>query len=464
MHKVTENPDTVYKKINTARSLATKILHKIERSGAYPDKLLAFELNNPDLKPEDKALLVELVMGVTRWKARLDWVLVGFFHGDYQKCFNYIKNALRIGLYQILFLDRVPNSAAIDESVEIVKRKQGYKTGGLVNGVLRNIARNIENIRYPKEYDDWAFHISVMQSFPKWMVVRWIDRFGKEETVSLMEKFNEKPITHFRVNTLKLSVDEIIQIFKDNNVEFTQSPYMEGSFYLNDTAIRIANSDLFNNGKVAIQDTSASLVSILANPSPGMRILDACAAPGGKTCHLAELMHNKGKIIALDKFSGRLKSIVDNYERLGLDIIHEKGTKIEDYRNKKLFDMVLLDVPCTGHGTFSKRPDIKWNSDDNSMHDLMKIQKRILDNAVKFLKKDGVLVYSTCSIEPEENELNIKWFLERYPEFELDRAENYLHQDICKDGFMMTLPHKHDMDGAFAARLIKKRESEKVKK
>jgi len=455
MQKVTENPEIVYKKINSARAIATKILHKIERTGSYPDKLLAFELNNPDLKPEDKALLVEIVMGVTRWKAKLDWVLVGFFHGDYQKCFNYIKNALRIGLYQILFLDRIPNSAAIDESVEIVKRKQGPKTGGLVNGVLRNIARNIDNIRYPKEYEDWAFHISVMQSFPKWMVVRWIDRFGKDETLELLKAFNQKPITHFRVNTSKLSVDELIQIFNDNNVEYNQSPYMPESFNLSDTSIRIANSDLFKNGKVAIQDTSSSLVSKLAAPVKGSVVLDACAAPGGKTCHLAELMENDGLIIAIDKFHGRLKSIVENYERLGLNIIKYKASKIEEYTNDKKFDLILTDVPCTGHGTISKRPDIKWNSTDTSLHDLMKIQRRILESASKFVKDGGVLVYSTCSIEKDENESNIEWFLENHPEFQLDPAENYLHEGVCKDGYLLTLPHIHNMDGAFAARLIK---------
>lgn len=457
MEKVTEKNHYKEKKINPARHSAVKILNRVERSGSYIDKLVDFELKNNELKPEDRSLLQELVYGVTRWKAKLDWVLVGFFHGDFQKCFNYVKNAMRVGLYQIMFLDKIPASAAIDESVEMVKRKQGRKTAGLVNGVLRNISRNVNNIRYPKEFDDRAFYISVMESHAKWMVFRWMERWGEEETVKLLRANNKIPFTSYRVNTLKNSVDEIKQKLDELEINYNFSPFLETSFKNLSRNIKLTNSDLFKEGLITVQDTSASLVGRLCNPSKGNKILDTCAAPGGKSMHLAELTGDKATIDSIDSFAARVGMIRQNIDRLGIKSIKAKHANLFEYKTERRYDIVLLDAPCSGHGTISHKPDIKWSSERQDLTNLIKIQRKMIQKASEFVKPGGVLVYSTCTVEYEENEAIVKGFLDKNPDWEIDKAQNYLNEDVCTDdGFMQTFPHRHSCDGAFGARLIKK--------
>ncbi len=444
------------KEINPARLAAVKILNRIERSGSYIDKLVDFEINSGNFNDMDKALLMELTYGVTRWKARLDWILIGFFHGDFQKCFNYVKNALRVGLYQILYLDKVPNSAAIDEAVEIVKRKQGKKTAGLINGVLRNIARNIDNIRYPKENEDRPFYISIMESHPKWMVLRWLERYGEEDTLKLLKKNNEIPFQTVKINPMKITRDEIFTLFNEHNVEFQESPYLEGSIKILTHKIKMQQTELFKSGKITIQDTSASLAAKLLNAKENENILDLCAAPGGKTSQIIEDMNDKGKVLAVDLFEARVKLINDNITRLGYKSVETKVGDIRDLKTEELFDGVQIDVPCTGLGTISKKPDIKWTVEKESLAKLNNIQYEFLDIASKFVKVGGRVVYSTCTIEPDENEKIVNKFLSNNNNFELDDAENYLHKEICTNKMMQTLPHLHNTDGAFASRLVRK--------
>ncbi len=452
-----DNTEINEKEINPARLAAVKILNRIERSGSYIDKLVDFELNTNTFNDMDKALLQELTYGVTRWKAKLDWILIGFFHGDFQKCFNYVKNALRVGLYQILFLDKVPNSAAIDEAVEIVKRKQGKKTAGLINGVLRNIARNTENIRYPKENDDRPFYISIMESHPKWMVLRWLERFGEEETLKLLKKNNEIPSQTVKINPMKITREEIFELFKEHNVDFRESPYLNGSIKVLSNKIKMQNTELFKTGKITIQDTSASLAAKLLNAKENETILDLCAAPGGKTSQLIEDMNDKGKVVAVELFEARSNLIEKNIKRLGYNSVEVVTSDLRNYKTDELFDGVQVDVPCTGLGTISKKPDIKWTVEKESILKLNKIQYEFLEIASKFVKVGGRIVYSTCTIEPDENELIINKFLSNNDNFELDSAENYLSKEVCKNNMMQTLPHIHNTDGAFAARLVRKK-------
>ena len=452
--KVTEAPEKNYEKeINPARSIAVKILNRLERSGSYIDKLVDFELNTGNLSDLDKGLLQELVYGVTRWKSKLDWVLVGFFHGDFQKCFNYVKNALRVGLYQILFLDKIPNSAAIDEAVEIVKRKQGKKTAGLINGVLRNIARNIENIRYPKENDDRAFYISVMESHPKWMISRWINRFGEDETLKLLRKNNEVPHQTIKINPLKINLDEIKALFNEHNVEFEESKYISGSINVLTNKVKMPKTELFKDGKITIQDTSATLAAKLLTVKENEKILDLCAAPGGKTSQFAEDSKGKGEIISVDLFDARIKLINDNITRLGYKNVKTIANDIRNLEFTDEFDGVQVDVPCSGLGTIAKKPDIKWSFEKENFQNLNKLQLEFLEIASKYVKKGGRIVYSTCTIEKCENEDIINKFLEKHPEFVLEPAQQFIHEEVCKDGMMQTFPQTHNMDGAFAARL-----------
>ena len=438
-----------------ARAAAIRILSRFERSDSYIDKLVDYELNTGKLNTPDKALLTEIVNGVVRWRAKLDWTLTGFFHGDYLKSLNIVKNAMRVALYQMQFLDRIPHAAAINESVEIVKKIQGDKTAGLVNGVLRNIARNLDKIRFPDPKNDPVYYLMVMYSHPRWMVRRWVKRFGPEETEKLLSRNNQRPELAIRINNIKSNLNEITDALKANNIRFRISDFNKNSMIVTSSGKHIASMDIFRDGKIAIQDTSATLAATLAAPEPGNTVIDLCAAPGGKSFLLGEIMQNKGKIIALDKYKSKLKMIESGAERLGIDIIEtrEGDASLIDFEEKA--DLVFADVPCSGLGTISKKPDIKWKREYDDIAKLNESQKDILANAADLVKPGGRIVYSTCTIEPEENVEIMEWFLKNYPEFELDPAENYLPKELCKNGFMQTYPHIHNIDGAFAARFVK---------
>jgi 16S rRNA (cytosine967-C5)-methyltransferase len=441
---------------NTARYIAVKLLNRYDRSDSYIDKLLSAELADSSLNSLDKALLNELVNGVIRWRNKLDWGLNGFYFGDYQKCLNFVKNAMRVGFYQIMFLDRIPDSAAINESVEIVKQIQGKKTAGIVNGVLRNLARNIDNIRYPKRGDDLVYHLSIIHSHPKWMIRRWIDQFGVEETEKFLAVNNLRGRQTIRINLMKSNKQEVGGYLKDNRIDYEMSPYSRRSVIIKSRGADLASSDLFREGKITIQDSSATMACELARPKPGMTVYDLCAAPGGKSFLLAEMMENKGSVIAVDKYESKLRFINEGAARIGLDSIK---TYVYDSTSEMPFepaDLIITDVPCSGLGTLSKKPDIKWKRELEDMDGIIRLQRNIMKNAARMLHPGGIYVYSTCTIDREENAGNIEWFLAEHPEFEIDPADRYLPPEVCKDGFMQTFPHIHHTDGAFAARLIKK--------
>jgi 16S rRNA (cytosine967-C5)-methyltransferase len=454
MEKVTKNISENEKPYNI-RLIAVRILNRFDRSDSYIDKLLAGELKNPDMIPIDKSLLTELINGVIRWRGKLDWVLTGFYHGDYLKCLNLIKNSLRIGLYQLMFLDKIPPHAAINETVDIVKHIQGQKTANVVNGVLRTIQRNINNIRYPNKSEDELYHIAVMQSHPKWMVVRWVKQFGLEDTKKLLEINNKKPYVPIRVNTLKSSVEEIESIFQEHKMVYEKTPYAPNSILVLSPKYDLTQTDFFTEGKIAIQDPSASIAAGLTNAKEDQKVMDLCAAPGGKSFYISELMNGKGEVLAIDKYEAKLRFIDIGAQRLGFENIK---TLAKDASKVKLDydpDIIFADVPCSGTGTIRKKPDIKWKKEIDNIREMVPIQRKILTNAVNLIGDNGVIVYSTCSLEDEENFGNVKWFLENFPEFKLDPAENYVDKELCKDGCMQILPHKHQIDGAFAARFIK---------
>ncbi len=447
--------DGKFSKLSWARYLAVRILSRFERSDSYLDKLISHELLNNDLTQQDKALLTELINGVVRWRGKLDWALTGFYNGDYQKCLNIVKNSMRVGLYQIMFLDRIPAYAAIDESVEIVKHIQGEKTAGIVNGVLRNLHRNLDKIRYPDKSDDPVYYFSIIHSHPKWLVKKWIERFGVDETEKLLIANNERPYVPIRVNLLKSDTEKIKEIFDKYEVKYIQCPYLEQTLLVHNPKYDLVGTELFKTGEITIQDPSASLAVKLASPAPGSTLLDVAAAPGGKSFFLAELMKDQGKIIALEKYSSKMRFIEEGKKRLGLNSIEELVDDARLIRLKEKVDFIFADVPCSGLGTLRKKPDIKWKRDLEDIAKIVTLQKEIISNSVKNLKTGGILIYSTCTIEPEENEQVIEWLLKEYPELKLDPAENYLPAEVCKDGFMQTFPHIHGIDGAFAARLIK---------
>jgi len=436
-----------------ARGLAVKTLTRVEQSGAYLDKLLNYELSGSGLGDLDRRLLTELTTGVLRWQARLDWVLTGFYHGEFSKCIPVVKNALRVALYQILFLDRIPHSAAVNESVEIVKRLKGLRSASVVNGVLRSVIRKLDAITYPEPDGDPARYLSIMFSHPLWMVRRWVARYGAEQTERLLAANNARPGVALRVNPLRGSVDDVMRHLAERGLHPVRSANIETMVHVEGLA-GIGADPLFREGRYTIQDEGAALASMLAEVRPGMRVVDLCAAPGGKSTAMAERMQGLGEIVAVDKYDSKLKLIDTAARRLGFeDVIR---TAAGDARKIALepADVVLVDAPCSGLGVLAKKPDIKWKREPDDIDAMTKLQREILENAARMVKPGGHLVYSTCTIEPAENEDVVRAFLASHPEFELVPASEVLPASVVDDdGFLRTLPHLHGMDGTFGARM-----------
>ncbi|MDP2039023.1 MAG: 16S rRNA (cytosine(967)-C(5))-methyltransferase RsmB [Ignavibacteria bacterium] len=437
------------------RGLAVKILNRIDRTDAYLDKLLEIEIKNSILVGADKALLFEIVHGVTRWQGRIDWILTGFYKGQFSKAIPNIKNALRIALYQILFLDKVPDYAAVNEAVEFVKKLQGQAAADLTNAVLRNIIRNKENIRYPNPDEDINSYLSAYFSHPTWLVKRWLVRFGREETEKLLIANNNKPNLSIRINNLVTNPTEMKSLLNSVELKFTDGKYLKEFIRMN-SLTNIADWEYFAKGYFSIQDESTGFPIKLLSVSPGMRVLDICAAPGGKTGFIADEMKNTGEIVALDKFESRLKILEKNLTRLKVTNVVTKVIDAADFEDEDGFDRVLIDAPCSGLGTLTKKPDLKWKRDLGDIRKIVNIQYELLKKGASLVKQNGFIVYSTCTIEPEENFDLIKKFLSENPNFALVNAADQLPKAVVDDnGCVATLPHVHGIDGAFAAKLIR---------
>jgi 16S rRNA (cytosine967-C5)-methyltransferase len=449
--------DTIY---SDARTLAVKILTRVERTDSYLDKLIDYEIKTEQLNDYDKSLLNEICHGVIRWMRRLDWFLNGFYRGQWEKCMPEIKNTLRVALYQILFLNKIPDYAAVNEATEFVKRISTQKHADVVNGLLRTIIRTKDELIYPTREIDEIKYLGIMQSHPNWMVKRWIQRFGFDDAEKLAEANNKRPILTARINTLKIKKEEFLQRLTEKNIVYRFCKYAENFITLRLMSKLYLDED-FKNGYYAVQDESAGLVSKLLDPKETDLILDMCAAPGGKSAHISQLLNNKGKVIAVDKYDAKIKMLRENSERLGVTNTEFIQDDASDFTSKaitdNLFDKILLDAPCSGLGVLSKKPDIRWKREIDDILSLSKIQRGLLENASKYLKPGGVIVYSTCTTEPEENIDVVKDFLASHPEFSVDDASKYLSKDLVNDeGYIETFPHRHGVDGSFAARLVKK--------
>ncbi|HVZ40591.1 MAG TPA: 16S rRNA (cytosine(967)-C(5))-methyltransferase RsmB [Candidatus Kapabacteria bacterium] len=449
------SPATAGPLFHGARGLAVKVLTRIEQSDAYLDKLLENELASGDLNDADKRLLNELATGVLRWQARLDWVLTGFYHGEFSKCIPVVRNALRVALYQILYLDRIPNSAAVNESVEIVKRLKGERSARIVNGVLRSIIRRINAITYPERTEDVARYLSIMYSHPLWLSRRWVAQLGEEQTQALMEANNRRPRIALRVNRMRTTTEELLSAFRERGINAAPSAFAEGVIVA-DTFPGIGRDPLFQAGMYTVQDEGAVLATRLAAVRPGMRVIDLCAAPGGKATAMAEDMNGTGEVIAVDKYEAKLRTVAAAAARLGLgDAIHPI---VGDARSLALepADVVLIDAPCSGLGVLAKKPDIKWKREPEDIEAMVPLQRALLENGAQLVKPGGALIYSTCTIERSENQEMVESFLKDHPEFRLEPAAALLPAAVAGNGYLETFPHRHGMDGMFAARLVRR--------
>jgi 16S rRNA (cytosine967-C5)-methyltransferase len=437
------------------RGTAVKILNRIDRSDAYLDKLLDAEHRSDEMNDLDKGLMNEIVTGVVRWQMKLDWVLTGFFHGNFTKAETNIKNALRVALYQILFLDKVPHSAAVNEGVEFIKRLRGQKVGDLVNAVLRNIIRNLENIRYPDPKEDRNRHLSVVESHPLWLVNRWVTRFGYDEAQQFLAANNKRPDLTLRVNRLKIQFDYYLSLLNQNQIQYTRSTNLDFFVRVQHMA-GIGSSEMFRQGFFSVQDESGGLAVKLLDPQQGERVIDLCSAPGGKTTFIGELMKNVGEIISVDKYETRLNLVKNAVQRLGISNAHFVVADAATLQVPQA-DKVLVDAPCSGLGILAKKPDAKWKREPEDIGDLVKLQRSILDNAATLVKPNGCIVYSTCTTEPEENTEITRDFLSTHPEFSVDPADQYVPKEVVSTaGFIETFPHRNGMDGSFAVRFRKK--------
>jgi 16S rRNA (cytosine967-C5)-methyltransferase len=436
------------------RGLSIKILNRIDRTDAYLERMLDNEMKSTEMSGPDKALLYEIVHGVVRWQGRLDWILNGFYKGTFSKAIPNLKNALRVALYQVLFLDRVPDYAAVNEVVEFVKKLQGQKPADLVNAVLRNIIRNKNSIRYPNPDEDPVGYLSAYYSHPSWMVKRYIERFGRENAEKLLIVNNEKPFLTLRINALKTKPEEFKTLLESVGLKYKQGDYLPEFFKLQNLT-NITAWEYYSKGYFNIQDESAGLACRLLDVHEGLRVLDMCAAPGGKTAYISALMHSRGEVVAIDRFESRLKLLLRNMSRLDVDCVRTVVADANDYKDLP-FDRVLVDTPCSGTGTLSKKPDIKWRKDLFDIRNLNVLQLKLINKAASLVKVGGIVVYSTCSIEPEENFEIVKKFLDENPNFKFESAKGKFPDEIIdENGCIQTLPHVHKTDGAFAARFVR---------
>lgn len=440
------------------RLLAFKALNRVLFEGAYPDLVLksVFE-KNPTLSHMDRSLLTELVYGIIRWLGKLDYIIGLFTERKTSK--KEILNILRIGLYQLLFLDNIPDYAAIFETVDVAKRIYGEEVARFVNAILREFSRSKEDIQYPSRELSPISYISVNYSFPQWLVKKWIDTLGMDFTEKLCDSLNRVPPLTARVNTLKTTRDDLIQEILGRDIKLEKTKYSPaGISFL--TSLNPTEIPEFNSGLFTLQDEGAQLISYLLDPRPGERILDACSAPGGKSTHIAELIGNHGDIIACDINHSRLKLVKIQSMRLGIKIIKTICTDLsgESFLKGERFDKILVDAPCSGLGTIRRNPDIKWKRKWDDVLELSDIQFRILSETSARLKVNGIIVYSVCTLMPEENESVIQRFLSTHPEFRIDldmESKSHIKDFLNENGFFIFNPIRHNMDGFFAVRMKK---------
>jgi 16S rRNA (cytosine967-C5)-methyltransferase len=441
-----------------ARRLAFQILLNLEKQASFPDRLISMVLQrHTGLKEEDRALLTELVYGVLRWRSLLDWHIDQLSKVEPRKIAPDIRILLRVALYQILYLSRVPDHAAVNETVKIVKSTQPAHLVGFVNALLREAIRREGTWEWPSPEADPAEHLAITTSHPRWFVRRCLEEFGLEETRSLCQANNTIAPLVMRVNTHKIAAATLLQSLHIQGMKAEPSPYLVDAVRMTGIRQNIATLSVFEKGWIQVQDEASQLVTLLLDPHPGERILDLCAGFGGKSTNVASLMRNEGEIVAVDQSSWKLEELRQNARRQGLGIIRTITGNALELRPGRLgsFDRVLLDAPCSGFGTLRRKPDIKWRRHLKDPYRFSLVQRQLLDHSSLFVKEGGILVYATCTIFSEEDERVAEDFSERHQGWELEPITDFL-PDSCRrmvqGSFFRSWPHHHGVDGFFAAR------------
>jgi 16S rRNA (cytosine967-C5)-methyltransferase len=389
---------------------------------------------------------------------RLDWIIGQAAHFPLRKVDPRVLDILRLALYQIFFLDRVPESAAVNEAVKQAKAKYPGHIASFVNGLLRNICRHKEDVSYPNPSADPVLYLSVYYSYPVWLVEKWISEFGSNTAEALLEAGNQTPPLVVRVNYLKTGRLALMKRLGEEGLEVRPTLYSPSGVVLGGLRGRVDQLGAFKEGLFQVQDEAAQVASFFLAPVAGSTVLDLCAGFGGKTSQLAEIMGNQGRIVALDRNRDRLVSLAANAKRLGIQMIHAVAADATGDVSALLrssFERALVDAPCSGLGVLSRHPDGKWNRDREGIKRLALLQAAILHQAAGTLKKGGRMLYVTCTISREENEGVVERFLKSHPGMVLenlrDQAPPWAFELIDERGFLRTFPHLHQMDGFFAA-------------
>ncbi len=436
-------------KVKTARQASIEILTEFDEKQNLDLSILN------QLEGQDRQQGNEYVQGILRRRSYLDFLIRHYSNVEFDEMASPFKNILRLGIYDLLFMDGTPDYAAVNESVELAKKHLGSKAGDLVNAILRKIQREINDLPKPSA-DDRVKLIATTFSHPEWMVKRWVERFGEREAFQLMQSNNHHPEYYIRVNNIRTQTEHFKLRMQKSDIEFEESDWLPGYFKMK--SIRpVMEKGWFEKGLCLVQDIAAGFAPWILDPQPGETVYDICAAPGTKTVVMADLMQNEGSILAVDINGNRVSKIAENATNYGADIVKIQRADATEVRFK-LADAVLLDAPCTGTGVLSKRADLRWRRTEEELNNIIEKQAELLDAAANMVAKDGRLVYSTCSLEPEENMGQIENFLQNYDNFELEDLSGYLPEEVLAEDnkSYQTYPHIHNCDGHFGVLLRRK--------
>ncbi len=424
----------------TARETALRVL--IELDGMKKsEELLNRMFAHSTLGRNDRALARELVAGTLKYRLQCDFVIKRFYRHDYRKAAEVLKHILRLGVYQLLHLDRIPSSAAVNESVKLARKFKGDHLSRLVNGLLRNISKATIDLDALTANMPKAERLSILYSYPEWLTNRWIANYGADTAVEMLTYANQPPMTAYRINLLKSAPAALLAAPELADAKQIAGDAGLDRFFFSKSFERM--EPLLRDGLVSVQNPTQGLACLLAAPKPESSVLDLCAAPGGKATFMAELMENRGRVIALDRTPTKIERLATNASALGLTIIEPREGDALTFEPECTVDTVLLDAPCTGTGVLSRRAELRWRTTPEKLRELVNLQKTMLEHAASLLQPGGVLLYATCSVEPEENEQQTEAFVQRHPEFMVETSR-------------LTLPgSRAGFDGGFAVRLRK---------
>lgn len=442
------------------RELILDILLRIERDGELSHIAVGSVLEKYQFLPKsDRAFISRVCEGTVEYRLQLDYIIDCISSVKVKKMKPVIREILRFSVYQLKYMDSVPDRAVVDEAVKLAQKRGFRNLKNFVNGVLRNVARKLPEIAYPDPEADRVKYLSVRYSMPESLVVQWSEEFGEEICEEMLKSFLKPKVTTVRMCRTGHDVKQTIQKLEDAGVEVEKAPYAEDGYVLRGFDY-LNGLEVFREGGFQVQDVSSMLVAQAADPKPQSLVIDLCAAPGGKSLHVADRMDGQGMVEARDVTEYKVNLIRENVERLGLKNVKEMclDAAVMRKEDQKRADLVLADVPCSGYGVIGKKPEIKYGADREKQQELVTLQRNILENAVACLKEGGVLIYSTCTIGKTENQENVQWLAEHFP-VKLESLNPYLceelHSETTEKGYLQLLPGVHKCDGFFLARLRK---------